>query len=489
MLLSIASYTAAALNGFKPINVDHSDDSRRQGISYSSNIIHLTGKNPEESAQSTVNVNFNLSPEKEIRQVTHHNPTFNQQYSLPKATEYFQKRKPFLQQKPKEELIQSNPQSSDNQLFNVGYTVNFANAKNQQQFQRPRVSDNSDIITGTRKGQEFVQKPQQSFTTHELSSNSLLEKQIPQNIVQTNLLPLQPKYYDTSENPYQNQQQEINEGQQNHLWHNLSPGIEIFKSTDLSEDKPVDLNDFKPSHQFDHAKALGNSEGFGYSNAINSAGGVSNQPPPQIQNVERFRQNPNSAGPVLFDNVDDVRIRKQPNLRIPTNVFLPPITHNHNLQTSASNLITHGKTQQAPKLPIDTRLLRNPVLTTKERPLENDPHSIPIHFDTSLVQEAMNKELLAQKHRVSLLHVPGKEPFYTQENVKPELFYQEPQEQLKVQRKPQPSEKRHKEDYVLRHPRQNRHYITRPDRNIQIHLRPPPMSTSHQRRVYRRTPV
>lgn len=451
-----------------------------------------------------------MSPDEEIVRHLGQHPTHSQHYFQPKTTDNFQKRRPFLQQKPKEELSHNAPisQTSDTQLFNVGYSVSFANnAKNLRKQQKPRITESSDIITGTRKGQEFVQKPPPGFATHEFASNSLLDasgnsfQHIPQSIVQTNLLPLQQKYYDTSENPYESQQREISDvKQQNHIWHNLSPNLEIFKSTDLSENKPLNSAEFKPSHQFDHANALGKSEGFDYSNAINSAGGTNNSPPPQ-SSAQQFRQKVNPAGPVLFDNAEDTQIPKQPNLRLPSNVFLPPITYNHNLQTSASSFVPHakGQSQQVPKLPIDTRLLRNPVLTTKERPVVNNPHSIPIHFDTTLVQEAMNKELLAQQHRASVFHVPPKEPLYEQasvlrENVKPEQFFQEQQEQLKIHRKPQQNEKndnfkRHKEEYVLRHPRQNRYHVARPDRNIQIHLRPPPMSAAYQRRVYKRPTV
>lgn len=474
---------------------DPQDVSRRQGISYSSNIVHLTGKSPEESAQSTVNVNFNMPSEKAVRQVVHHTPSYPR--FLPKTpTDGFQhQRKPFLQQKPKEELLPS----SDTQSFNVGYSVRFANNKNphqQQKFSRPpQVTENTDIITGTRKGHEYVQKP--AFPTQELSSNSLLDtsRHIPQNIIHSNLLPLQPKYYDTSENTYE-PQTDVNE--HSNPWHNLSPSVEIFKSADLSENQsPLGVEDFKPSHQFDHAKALGKSEGFDYSNAINT--GADKHYTPQGENhIQQPRQKINAAGPVLFENTGSVSNRfnkQQPHfLRIPSAAYLQ---HSDSLREQTSLIGANN----APKFPIDTRLLRNPVLTTtKERTLENDPQTIPIHLDTSLIREAMNKEILAlsQKNHANQFHVPAnnEQVTPTYESTKQEvLFAEQHQDQpLKIYRNPPQVEKpesfkRHKEEYVLRHPRQNRFTVKRPDRNIQFHLRPPPVATSYQRRVFRRTSV
>jgi len=112
-------------------------------------------------------------------------------------------------------------------------------------------------------------------------------------------------------------------------WQNLSPTVEIYKS------KELDLG-FKSG--FDHAKAMGNSEGFGFSDAM------------ELKAVKHHVASPS------------------------------------NNYQQVSN----------PKLPIDTSLLREPVLTTINENVKESNKQIPIHFDTRLIQDMSNGNKYSQ---------------------------------------------------------------------------------------------
>lgn len=200
----LTTATTADLNGFKPIFVPP-QASDRQGISYTTNVHHPNPdpNHPEQhGAHSTIDVTFGTAQQQESR-VTN---VFNKDYYIPpKTIENYQK--PL--QYHNGVLTAKHP---DSQLFNVGYSVSFADAK-KQLLKKPifnRGLQDGDIITGTRKAQEIVEKPAD----------------------------------------FQIQQQQ-----------NSPASIEIIKSEELN------VNQQQPQ-QFDHANALGRSIGFDYTNGL-----------------------------------------------------------------------------------------------------------------------------------------------------------------------------------------------------------------------------
>lgn len=277
--------------------IEPDEASRRQGISYSTAIVHQNPKNPEQTAESSVKVSFDLTEDaddketnKKARQINH--------YLFPKTLDTYEQRQPLIQV-PKSELLQSEGGARDSQLFNVGYSMSFANKQlpePQPQFQRPLKLENSEIITGTRKAQEFVQKPvgldfpqQQDFFSNSLQEqpNRYRSSFTPKSNInlfksstgsknalnQNGLSPFKQKYYQALEG--------FGGAQQNDLppitkpWHNInSGGVEILRSTELSPNAKVfdSTGAFKQSQQFDHAGALQKSLGFDYSNALNAEG-------------------------------------------------------------------------------------------------------------------------------------------------------------------------------------------------------------------------
>lgn len=295
-LASIVAITTADLNGFKPMAVHPRQASKRQGNGYSTSIIHQNPKNPEQTAESSVDIKFNADPEditntnKKTRQTQH--------YLFPKTLQNYQKQEPFLQQVPKQQLISQGKQQQDSQLFNVGYSMSFANdAQNflKPKFQKPLNADSGDIITGTRKGQEFVQKPASvGFQPPEFVSNSIQD-----NVPRPGFSPVGQKYYQSLAN-FQASQAPISAQKSVSPWETAD--VEVLKSTELTSGSNGFGPDraFKPSQQFDHASALGKSVGFDFTNGVdaNKYGRVE-----QNYNFPQLQANTNS-GPVTFDGKD-----------------------------------------------------------------------------------------------------------------------------------------------------------------------------------------
>lgn len=231
--------------------------SRRQLLGYVNNIVHENPNYPDQAAQSSVKVNFNSNDQ-------------SQQIYTGNYQDF------------------SNPPQS--QLFNVGYSVRFTNGNRPpvktQTPQKFRSNlENAEIITGTRKQNEEVQGPPginpQDFTSISLISNKkhkisgikpkpqiITTYQNPKTLLsQANLSPTTQKYYKALEQA-KPQVGNIQDLQQKYSWRNLSPGVEIIKSTEVPT-----LRYTKPevSPSFDHAKALGRSQDFDQSNAVESS--------------------------------------------------------------------------------------------------------------------------------------------------------------------------------------------------------------------------
>lgn len=216
LLIVLAASAAADLNGFKPIFVPPQEIDR-QGISYSTSV-HHPDPDPDHpdhhGAQSTIDVTFG-APSSQTVQESRVTNVFNKDYYIPpKTPEHYQK--PLQYQHQGGVLTAAN--APDSQLFNVGYSVSFAEAKKNLKkglFRQP----DGDIITGTRKGFEAVQKPA-DFEWHQ-----------------------------------QNQQNAP------------AAAVEIIKSDELTVNSATNLRSQQPQ-QFDHANALGRSIGFDHTNAM-----------------------------------------------------------------------------------------------------------------------------------------------------------------------------------------------------------------------------
>ncbi|EFA02116.1 uncharacterized protein LOC103312520 [Tribolium castaneum] len=211
---------------------------RRQLLGYVNNIVHENPNYPDQAAQSSVKVNFNTDQ----RQI------YNYQQ-------------------------QQQQQPEQSQLFNVGYSVRFTNNNNN----RPTIKqtrsnnlENAEIITGTRKQNEEVQSPQDFISSKKHKISGIKPK--PQVVssfpnpkillTQANLSPATQKYYKALEQA-KPQIANVQDLQQKYSWRNLSPGVEIIKSTEVPTVKYT-----RTETGFDHVKALGRSQDFDQSNAV-----------------------------------------------------------------------------------------------------------------------------------------------------------------------------------------------------------------------------
>lgn len=184
--------------------------------------------------------------------------------------------------------VESTRNLPSSQSFNVGYSVKFGGAAPfglKQTKQRPNFLK-SDIITGTNK--EEVMKPQNVNIPHEeFVLNSVLDfkkqkisgikpkyhRPITSNIntdkliTQANLSPkTQMKLEELQGNIQPNYDNDLYlKNANNSPWKTLSPGVEIYKSKPI---KTITSEPIEESKRFDHAKALGRSITFDYSNVV-----------------------------------------------------------------------------------------------------------------------------------------------------------------------------------------------------------------------------
>lgn len=178
----------------------------RQDISYTTNVQHPNLDPDQPGAHSTIDVTF--GNQQQQPQESHVTNVFNKDYYIPpKTIENYQK--PLQYQSG----VVVAKQPADSQLFNVGYTVNFADAKKNLLKKTVRGQDGGEIITGTRKAQEIVEKPNNDYYQFQQNSPSL---------------------------------------------------VEIIKSEEVN----VNSQHQRTPLQFDHANALGRSVGFDHSNAM-----------------------------------------------------------------------------------------------------------------------------------------------------------------------------------------------------------------------------
>lgn len=219
------------------------NQARRHFVGYTSNILH---EYPDQAAQSSVNVNYKAPSEVSGR--------YYNEGSFPSRT---------------------NRANTQSQLFNVGYSVRFTGDKPKalrQAVPTPQTFGKEEIITGTKKHNEEVEGPGVRFSPKDFVSTAFLannqkekfqKKYYPGQISnppaafhQPLLSPITQKYYkdlQQSKRVIPNNQAL----QQKYSWNHLGSNTEIIKSTEIPS--PV---------QFDHFRALGRSQDFDHSNAI-----------------------------------------------------------------------------------------------------------------------------------------------------------------------------------------------------------------------------
>jgi hypothetical protein len=430
MVLSVSSNSIHNIRQAKEIA------QRRQYVGYTSNVVHENPNYPDQTAESTVKVNFNqVEPRPQIY-VT--NPYANQELA-PAYTQNYPTNAP------------------QSQLFNVGYSVSFTNGERQSKpppppkYTRTTNLDNGEIITGTRKRNEEVQVPTINLSPQEYVSSALIsgKKQKISGIKakphfvsafpnpkvllsQANLSPSTQKYYKALEQ-VKPQVQNTQELQQKYTWRNLSPGVEIIRSTEV----PAASHKYTRTEQhFDHAKALGRSQDFDYSNAVDN----SNAPQQNTLYYSHLKKPQFEQAPIV----------------IGANV---------------------------PKLPMDTSLLRE---------------QIPIQVDTRFVDEAMRNAFYGNSKFSQVPEQTVQEVNYAQQayrtipvqetQSKPvQVVYQQAQAfqeydptrfQYKIYGKAQPVPggfNERQEEQIQRQPR----FVS----DIHTNLRPPPFATVYQKRI------
>lgn len=261
----------------------------------------------------------------------------------------------------------------------------------------------------------------------------------------------------------------ITQNVQAQSWKTLSPSVEIFKSGGSGNYQPNPQQVYQQSQQFDHKGALGQSLGFDYSNAIDFGNGNGQRDTPQH----------GSSGPVLFDGKQQPQ-QQQHNFGVPAihgfqdqSYFQFP-----QLQTSASDpeeqVVGNSKQYQG-KLPVDTRLLRNPVLITDGTSLNQEQDVVPIRYDTHLLKEALNQQPIQQpplQQQQQTDYFGGNDGFHA---LSGQTFkhYGKPQQDNLLG-----GYKDKGQDYLLRQPRVGPK--KRSEVGLETHLRPPPISGEYQ---------
>lgn len=350
---------------------------RRQDLGYSANIVHEDPKHPDEvSAQSSINVNFNPKkinspPTENYPTVRSTNAAFRQNKQIPQP---------------------------DTQLFNVGYSVTFKNGPNEnKQTKRQQILDNGEIITGTRKRNEQVDAPQDfSVQSRQIQQIGISERKHKisgikpkpnQNQFQTgantkqlvnsaNLTPATQKQLKQLENvqPQFMLQKQVHD---NFAWRNLGPDVEIVRSSEI----PIGNNLKSNGQSFNHEKALGRSESFDFTNALDN-------------NVGELK---GTTQKFVLEKADPTPIT---NLIQPTTNYVPISTQTQNIDVPVQQYFGNGiklmstNGGPAPKFPVDMSLLRDPIITTDLKHVPENPNVIPIHFDIRPIQEAVKSHLV-----------------------------------------------------------------------------------------------
>ncbi|KAF5282042.1 hypothetical protein FQA39_LY00566 [Lamprigera yunnana] len=364
ILIGILICVSSSLSG----RVSNSDDlrMRRDTIGYSTSVVHQNPKYPDQRAESSIKVDFQTNNQQGHRQTGRKRPKSNEQLPQQQTFASHSYNNP--------QYHQESEQYNAPQTFNVGYSVSF-NGKSQKSLQQ--LFPPPEIITGSRN--EAVQRPMHSnFDAEDFVSNALLDikkqkisgikpkynrvniKQDAKNFI-TQLAPKTQQYLsylgDVKPTPSSNlhfRQQLETIVPTTESWTSVSPTVEIYRSKGLH----TNINQ-TPKH-FDHDSALGNSEGFDFSNIMDA----------YDKNIKMMQESD-----VPFENENTAAPYRQ--------FQVIPIQQLDFAQPTSEPV---QQRQPPHKLPVDTSLLRDPVLTVAGKNLPTNKHSIPIPFDTSLIQ-------------------------------------------------------------------------------------------------------
>lgn len=176
---------------------------------------------------------------------------------------------------PKALGLRMNPNQPPSQSFNVGYSVKFGGLPLalRQITKQQQIFTDSDIITG--KNKEEVMKPvdvinpvseEFVFNNHKKHNKVKYHKPAPSSFDSTKL----SAYHDVSSTTQVKMQPfepdyAYSKKTGNSHWRILSPGVEIYKSKSLAT---IPSEPQEDSKRFDHAKAIGRSIGFDYTNVV-----------------------------------------------------------------------------------------------------------------------------------------------------------------------------------------------------------------------------
>ncbi|KAK4886731.1 hypothetical protein RN001_003002 [Aquatica leii] len=491
-LILLIICTSTVFSGIVPESVKFTAEDarvRRDSVSYSTSVIHDNPRYPDQHAESSIKVDFQTN--QQVKKPAIKRPkTSSDQIPLQQT---------FVPQKV-DRYQQDNNQfnTPQSQSFNVGYSVRFNDKPSkfpQQTFQ------NTDIITGSRNN--AVQKPNDDFDAQEFVNNALID------IKKQKISGIKPKYNkhyvkDDTKNFISNlapkTQQYLsylgepkpvassNTRFRQHLlpkvkpltesltssWTNLSPTVEIYHSKDLLQ------NNLKQgARHFNHNSALGKTEEFDFSNVLEALNGNNNN---------NLYNNLKTTEETLIPLAHKANINPYTPLQILSakQIQFP--------QSPSESIQTH--TVQKHNLPVDTSLLRDPVLTVSNKNVAANEHTLPIQFDTTLL-EAMQQKLnsnqdITKEHRQNNLenvqmHTPlgmhhihlngNSQPTFVLNNENFDQYFNRYLESIQ----PQETQVKH---LVIPFQGGNFHPLSNAAKDIEIDLRPPPININRTSRLF-----
>ncbi|XP_030751521.1 uncharacterized protein LOC115879031 isoform X2 [Sitophilus oryzae] len=345
----------------------------RPRVGYSTNVVHTFPGNLDNWAQTSINpynqepaANNQLIPNKPRSKFA---PIYR---DTPGNLLYGQNNKVFSNSGPHPNL----------NSFNVGYNIQFGqNGGSSQKYifaagQKNKNFDNAEIITGKLKGNEQVRAPIRFGTPAPRRPVITLtqEPQLLPSSVNYITNPLFSKYNKparpaTGYGKIPDFIRDLDASFQASPWKSIGTNIEMSKSI---EGPQIQKTFFRPSfpqkavtqtplRSFNHEKAIRYSQPFDVSNV----------------SPEKFFDN-FQAGSEQYSQYSDLNGNRKNHPNIPENIDVN------------SHIPSHLRGVKP--LPLDTSLLKDPVLTTDFKEAAKDSNILPIHFDLSPIQAAVQKE-------------------------------------------------------------------------------------------------
>ncbi|KAF7283704.1 uncharacterized protein LOC143204879 isoform X2 [Rhynchophorus ferrugineus] len=251
---------------------------------------------------------------------------------------------------------------SDINTFNVGYNIRFG--QQSEPYKQPKLTtrnhkfENAEIITGKVKHNEKVRAPNShGFNNKEQPIKKLVQYQQQHE-------PLLPTNYGQSASRIQVIQSQY---QPSPHWRNMGPNMEMTRSL---EGSPMPENIFHTNYlpnqanqnhfrqvtadsSFNHVQAMKNSQPFDFSNA---------------------------HGELIADSLSQSSNHYTENTKF-------PFPDNINVESAIPAHLKGVK-----PLPLDTSLLKEPVLMTGVQNVAKNSRILPIHFDLRPIQVALQEQ-------------------------------------------------------------------------------------------------